>query len=496
MRFQLPEVMMLLLTLVLAAAVRVDYLVQYADNATTAGPLQVQDEPPDLFRTDGKRAFLSSPSERRASGLWRLLEEQRPTPQDELLENIKTYRWFGCHAPLAAQEERTAHMAPGYPWLVGELARLAPDSVRWTQAGLGALTAGLYLLFALRAFRSRVVAGLTGVLCALHPFWIVDTAAISDGVLATFLLAACIFLGARGGDAGGALTSLLFGLALAGLALVRAALLPFAVVALLWFLLRCRRLPNGWLAALLAFLGFITGLVPWTLRNFEAFHDVFPVANSMYYHLWMGNNRDATGGPLLQTDLVEALAHERHEASTATADWLTHLEQPERYRALARPVLEELKNNPQAALQRRLWAGLCFFFGEDWLTERKLCREIAYARVTPQDRYTELVGEAVVPDSGPYPLFLAASLLGMLLLGVLGWRLTYAWRHTSMPAALAVCWVPLPYILSHGEALSGPRLPLDGVFLCYAAFTLACVVPALRKALLQGPSSSEIDEPR
>ena len=73
----------------------------------------------------------------------------------------------------------------------------------------------------------------------------------------------------------------------------------------------------------------------------------------------------------------------------------------------------------------------------------------------------------------------------MLLLGVLGWRWTYNWRRESRLLALAVMWVPFPYILSHGEALSGPRLPLDGVLLCYSAFVLACLAPNVGKALLR-----------
>jgi hypothetical protein len=37
----------------------------------------------------------------------------------------------------------------------------------------------------------------------------------------------------------------------------------------------------------------------------------------------------------------------------------------------------------------------------------------------------------------------------------------------------------LPYLLSHAESLAGPRLPLDGVLLCFAAYALACCVPRL-----------------
>lgn len=445
-RFRLEDVVLLLLTVALAAGARVGYLIRYTDNAANAGPLQVQE-----------------------------------AEAETLIQNLKEHHWFGAMAPLATGEERTASTSPGYPWLLAGLSRLPLETsalgplVRWLQCGLGAATAGLYFLFARRAFRNRVVAALSGLCCALHPFWIVNTAALNDGVLATFLLGASIFLGTRAGHVGGALTSLLYGLALAALALVRAALLPFAVVALLWFLWRGRALANGWQAALLAFLGFITALAPWALRNYEAFHDVFPIVDSTYLHLWMGNNPRATGGPLPEQDLLETLAERRGEEVNVTAELLGKTGEPERYRALAAPVLEEIERDPLATVQRRLRAGVCFFFGEDWLTQGKLWRD------TPPT-----VEDGTLAPNGPYPLLLTGSLLGMLLLGVLGWRWTYAWRHEAMPSSLAVFWIPLPYILGHAEALSGPRLPLDGVLLCYAAFALCCLLPRLSRKLLAG----------
>ena len=147
------------------------------------------------------------------------------------------------------------------------LARCVPTDqfdpiVRWIQCGLGGLTAGLYYLFARRAFRSLGVGVVAGMLCALHPFWVVDTAALNDGTLASFLVGLVLFTGARAGQTGGPFASLLYGLSLAGMALVRAALLPFAFVGLAWFLLRSRRQPSGWLGALLAFLGFVIGVAP------------------------------------------------------------------------------------------------------------------------------------------------------------------------------------------------------------------------------------------
>src|SRR5262249_47406431 len=148
----------------------------------------------------------------------------------------------------AEKEETTAHVAPGYPWLVSLLARWdvpLEASVRWGQAALGTLTAALYMVFARRVFHSLVAGFLAGLLGAVHPFWIINTAELTSGVLATFLLAASLALGARASQLGGPFASLLFGLALAGLALTRAALLPFTVVALAWFLFECRRLRGG-----------------------------------------------------------------------------------------------------------------------------------------------------------------------------------------------------------------------------------------------------------
>lgn len=461
-RSGLGDVLLFLAVVAVAAGLRAGYLTLAADSGRTAGPLLVQGADPD---------------------------------QEALAANLKEHQQFAGPAPFAAGEELTAHVAPGYPGLLGLVARLPVDvdrTVRWAQCGLGALTAGLYFLFARRAFRSLLVASLAGFAAALHPFWVVNTAEVSDGVLATFLLAACLFLGARAGQAGGPLTSLLYGLGLAALALVRALLLPFAFVALLWFLLRCRTLARGWLLALLAFLGFANGLAPWTLRNFQAFGDVLPVVDSGYLHLWMGNNPRATGGPLEASTMLEALGQQRGQAPAEVSRELAEQPQKDRYRGLAGAVVQEVRDNPLGTVRRRLWAGLYFLYGEHWFKDQQLAQP-ATATLQAADNPENAEGNAPPPPAplaawvtGYAPLILAGTLLGVLLLGVLGWRWTYAWRRASMPAALAVLWVPLPYLLSHAEALGGPRLPLDGVLICYAAFAVACLVPGIGRGLLHG----------
>jgi hypothetical protein len=417
-RFGLADGVVLLVVLLLAVGSRAWYLHELADSGTTAEPTRVQDD--------------------------------RSQELIELVKNLRKGKGFRSHAPLSRGEEATAHTSPAYPWLLAAVADRVDDwqtLVRWLQGGLGTVTAGLYFLFARRAFRSLLVAALAGVLCALHPFWVIATAELNDGVLAAFLLGACLFFGARASQESGPTASLLYGLGLAGLALVRAALLPFAVIAMLWFLARSRTLRRGWLCALLAFLGFINGLVPWTLRNMREFGEILPIVDSAYYHLWVGNYPGSTGG-------AQKL-NSRSAVPAELADLENVKNQPDRYDQLASKVLYNVTTDPAGALQHRLQAGLAFMFGADWYTHE--CR--------------------MWRGDDQYEGILYGSLLAMLLLAFLGWRWSFDWRHLSMPMSLAVIWVPLPYLLSHAEALSGPRLPLDGVLLCYAAFALACFVP-------------------
>jgi 4-amino-4-deoxy-L-arabinose transferase-like glycosyltransferase len=444
-RFYLVDLVLFIVVLAIAGGARGWYLAACCHQASDDGPFQVQDE-------------------------WQ-------SDRDTLVRNLKEGRGFVGRPPLGAAEEVTAHTSFVYPWLLSLLDRPVDDlaltyqRMRWLQCGLGALTAGLYFLIARRAFRSRLVALLAGLFTALHPFWVANTAEITDGVLATFLLAFSLCLGVRGGQIGGALTSILYGLALAALALVRAALLPFALVAVIWYLWRCRWLARGWLYAVLAFLGFVNGLIPWALRNYQAFHETVPVVDSMYLHLWVGNNPRSTGGPESEDVMRQALALERGEEGAA--DQLRQMPTHERYRELGREVLEEVRNHPADTIQRRFRSALAFLLGERWLETGELYRVSPSADELPD----WLARSAATLFSG--------SLLAMILLGLLGWRWSYGWRLEAMPTSLAPVWIFLPYLLAHAESLSGPRLPLDGVLLLYAALVLACPTPPIRAILFR-----------
>lgn len=397
----------------IAFAVRAGYLVTCADGGRHEGPLRVQDTPPSAAPVanieDGQLRFVS---------------------QNETL----------------------------YTWSLGLLAKVWTNPARlnqvalWGQCVLGALTAVCYFLMA------RLVAGggaalLTGLFCALSPFWILSAGEMDDGVLAAFLLGVCLFLGTRGGLRGGGISSLLFGMGLAALALVRIGLLPFAWVGLLWYLFRARRVTLGWAWALIAVVGVLAVAVPWGYHNYRQSGEVFPALRGVYADLWQGNNPEASGGPW------------RRSETPMKPD-----------RDLAEEVGQEAAHNPGATLERRLWAGLCFFFGEDFLRQQRL--------------WAENVGDDKAPQTpgwfrAAYPAALYGWLLGMLILAVLGWRWSYEWRFAGRPLTLALLWIPLPYLLGHAAALQGPRLPLDGVLITFAALAFTGRHPAAPPAPLK-----------
>jgi 4-amino-4-deoxy-L-arabinose transferase-like glycosyltransferase len=449
-RFGVRDTLLLLVVLAVASAARVGYLLTCAADPQQPPPMQVQDA--ETAITLNRAADAPA------------------TDRDLLVANVRDGHWFGTRAPLADLDEETAHVAPAYWWIVGALAGWQNDAntttltIRWAQAVLGILTAGLYFLFARLVFGSSFVGLLAGLLTAIHPYWIVNTAEIQDGTLTTFALASCLFLGTAASRHSRPATSLLFGLALAGLTLVRAAMLPYTFIACLWFLVRCRSLPRGWLCALLAFLGFANGLTPWIVRNFLVFGDVVPVTDSMYLHLWEGNNSKADGGPQGQRTLEATLPKERVQALRSEAN------QARRYGMLANDVADSVESDPAGTLEKRLRSALCFLFGEAWFNSGALSRDNASAALP------EGVAEY-------WPLALRVALFVMLGLGLLGWRWSYGWKREANLGSLAVLWIPLPYVLGHADHFAGPRLPLDGVLLCFTAFALAWVFPPVARVV-------------
>jgi hypothetical protein len=180
----------------------------------------------------------------------------------------------------------------------------------------------------------------------------------------------------------------------------------------------------------------------------------------------MGYGPHATGSAMTEEQLLDSLAEARGEDRKSISDHFHALPQAERYNQLGSLVLQQIRRDPAAALRHRLEAGLDFLLGGEWVKERQLWHEPSETTEGTPEWFGRLA-----------PALFCGSLLIMFGLGLLGWRWTFLRRTETTPASLAFLWIPLPYLLSHAEAYSGPRLPLDGVLLCYAAFAVACLVP-------------------
>jgi hypothetical protein len=206
----------------------------------------------------------------------------------------------------------------------------------------------------------------------------------------------------------------------------------------------------------------------------------------MYLHIWIGNNSQATGGPMSEEQMREALGRTDYPLSRQ----ITEAVRPkDRYEPLAQETLKEIQSHPAETLGRRVWATISFFFSEDLILRPDAWVKGDLMR-TP-GRYEPLPkwpGEQL-------PIIFLGATLFMVLLSPLGWRWTFAWRKEARLLALATIFIPLPYILSHAEALVGPRLPLDGVLLTFAGYAVACLIPGVGASLFRGPEAAEDEEP-
>jgi len=456
------------LVLVLAIATRAWYLCTFAQCGQSDDVWQAQGESASVRTWAATR---EAPDERE---LDRLTEHLRQALRDRgligMLEGYKTL------APLAARDEFAAYLAPAYPvfrvlWEeVASYADVPPKQwLRWTFAVLGSLTAVLVFMAARRAFDHLPIALLAGLGAAFYPLWIVNVAELGDGVFATFVFMATLVLGIRAGQQGGAWTCFCYGVLLGLAMLTRGAWVPFVLVAFFWFLWRCRDLPQGWVCSLLTLVALSGTSTPWLVYLYRQTGSVIPGSSSSGWHLWVGNNSRADGGPFRE-DMVQLLDNVKV---------LAEKPQTERYYWMYNLVVEEWYRDPPASLARRLRAGVAFFLGHDFLTKGS----------------AGILGNAsaqgINADEVGFTGGALAGLLALLLLAPLGWRWSFAFKECSVPLQATLFWIPLPYVLSHAETLHGPRLPLDGVLLILAALALVNMIPGLGARAAENNSRDE-----
>jgi 4-amino-4-deoxy-L-arabinose transferase-like glycosyltransferase len=195
----------------------------------------------------------------------------------------------------------TAYWPVGYPAFLGAIFALFGRSVLVAKVANVLLYTGVLALsywLSRRLFRSERTARLTLLLLSFYPNHIAYTSLVASEILFTFLmlLGVALLLVADRRFPLAVLAGVVFGLA----CLARPQLLPVPLVTIL-LLPRARRTALS-LATVYAVLLLV--LVPWTVRNYEAFGHLVPVSTNAGVNLLTGNSHWADGtytfGPELE----------------------------------------------------------------------------------------------------------------------------------------------------------------------------------------------------
>lgn len=189
-----------------------------------------------------------------------------------LARNLRFHRTFSS-AVLADPVRPTTYRPPLYPAVIAALwwdTEVPATALLLLQALLGAGTAGLVYLVALRAFTKRI-ALVAGLAMAVAPLSCRYTALVMTETVFTFLAMLGVFYWS-------AKKPLMAGFVFALAILARAVLLPFIVVLPLLALIRAWRPFRR--EHLLITCGALLTIAPWTARNAVVSGKVIPVASA------------------------------------------------------------------------------------------------------------------------------------------------------------------------------------------------------------------------
>ena len=222
-----------------------------------------------------------------------------------IARSLATHQGFS--SPFFPSTGSTAIIPPLYPFLLSAIFRvfgLYSVASAFVILSLNSLFSALTCIpiyFATRSTLGPRAALYAGWAWAFYPFAVYFSAGrVWEYSLTSLLLTTCFCLALRLHRNDRPATWLGFGLLFGITVLSNPAVLSLFIVFTLIALWKLNRKGGRYLrAGLLAALGMVAVLTPWTIRNYRALHVICPVRDSLGYEFWSGNNGD-TSNPTLE----------------------------------------------------------------------------------------------------------------------------------------------------------------------------------------------------
>ncbi len=345
-----------------------------------------------------------------------------------------------AHTPLAP----TAVEPPVYSFLVAGIFKLAGSYSYlslWLAVGLNAVLSAVTGVVILQIGK-RDFGAQTGVLAAwVWSCWLYEAVVavrLWESSLSALLLITALWALPRLAESSRWSRWLLFG-ALAGVAALTnttlLSLFPFFWLCL-WMV--CRRRERSYIKLVLCSVGVcVLVLLPWTIRNYEAFHRLIPIRDNFGLELWIGNHEGAMQERQFPRDFP--------------------LIDPSEYNRLGEMQFMEAKR--QIAVQ---------FIRENPTEFLQLSARHAFRYWTAPEEFIWL------------PLSLMAWLGAVIAL----WRK----RWDAAPYAIVLIVFPLVYYITH--TFSSYRHPTEPVMFLLAAYAMATAVEQGGRRFMSGSSST------
>jgi len=373
------------------------------------------------------------------------------------------YRGFGYTDVLGRP---SAFKPPGYPLLLALIYHVfgeSPFAAKVINANLSTLLCLLVFLLTRRLFDERwAFVALT--LCVLHPTFVFSVSLLGTEIpFCCLTMAAVLVLLSRppGHDvpsSNAALAGLAFGAA--GLMRPMALLAPAALV--IWLLVDGRPMGSILRTLVVFCLTLVVPILPWTVRNYLAFHKIVPVSTNGGFNLFYGHN------PLGE---VVWLPHERLQQLPGFPDDQTWQawDEPTRSKYMQRQAYDYIATDPAGVFRRMPMKFYLLMLAPDvpslyWNVEGlpEACR--------PSQQTLTLL--ATVNRVFAYGILLFAA-LGVATTGLSDRRLAFIY-------ALLAIWIGF-HLVYWGKPRF--RYPLVPYWIILAAGPMASVSARLRRAL-------------